>query len=68
MTLFVPYISFTISNINKINNFMFARKNNYRRNYNYSHPLAGKTYNNSHFVTQCKSYFDSDLKLSTNAS
>ncbi len=37
----------------------------YRRNYKYSHPLAGTLYDNQRFVNHCSSFLDSDLKLST---
>lgn len=47
---------------------MFLQQSAYRPNYNYSHPLAGTFYNNSHFVSRCSSYLDSEIKLSTTTS
>jgi len=44
---------------------MIVHKSNYKRNYKYSHPLAGKLYDNQRFVNHCSSYLDSEFKLST---
>lgn len=38
------------------------------RSCSYSHPLAGTTYNNSHFLSHCSSFLDSEMPLSTHAS
>jgi len=43
---------------------MIAHRTHYKRNYQYSHPLAGTLYDNQRFVYHCSSYLDSDLKLS----
>jgi len=43
---------------------MIAHRTHYKRNYQYSHPLAGTLYDNQMFVYHCSSYLDSDLKLS----
>lgn len=38
------------------------------RSCSYAHPLAGTTYHNSQFTSQCSSFLDTDIKLSTHAS
>lgn len=43
---------------------MIVHRTHYKRNYQYSHPLAGTLYDNQRFVNHCSSYLDSDLKLS----
>ena len=47
------------------NKFIMMKNSLYRRNYKYSHPLAGTLYDNQRFVNHCSSFLDSDLKLST---
>ena len=51
---------------------MFIRRSNYNRNYKYSHPLAGKIYDNHTYASKCPSLLDkqgnSRRKLSTSGS
>jgi len=44
---------------------MFIHKSIYHRNYNYSHPLAGKIYENQTFAQNFSQFVEEDIKLST---